>query len=49
MKFCHLNNSKGKYLTDLFRMNLSRAINKLESLDKIVKSSKFILQSQVST
>ena len=58
MKFCHSNNSKGKDLTVLFKMGLSRAINKLslisklmllESLDKIVKSLKFMLQSQVST
>ena len=58
IKFCHSNNSKGKYLTVLFKMGLSRAINKLslisklillESLDKMVKSLKFVLQSHVST
>ena len=46
----------GKDLTVLFKMGLSRAINKLsllsklkslESLDKIVISLKFMLQSQV--
>ena len=47
----------GKDLTVLLKMGLSRDINKLslirklvllESLDKMVKSLKFILQSQVS-
>ena len=55
IKFCHSNNSNGKDLTVLMR--LSRDIRKLslisklillESLDKMVKSSKFMLQSQVS-
>ena len=49
--------SNGKDLTVLFKMSLSRDISKLslisklillESLDKMVKSSKFMLQSQVS-
>ena len=57
IKFCHSNNSNGKDLTVLFKMGLSRDISKLslisklillESLDKMVKSSKFMLQSQVS-
>ena len=57
IKFCHSNNSSGKDLTVLFKMGLSRDISKLslisklillESLDKMVKSSKFMLQSQVS-
>ena len=57
MKFCHSNNSNGKDVTVLFKMGLSRDISKLslisklillESLDKILKSSKFMLQSQVS-
>ena len=57
IKFCHSNNSSGKDLTVLFKMGLSRDISKLslisklillESLDKTVKLSKFMLQSQVS-
>ena len=57
IKFCHSNNSNGKDLTVLFKMGLSRDISKLslrsklillESLDKMVKSTKFMLQSQVS-
>ena len=57
IKFCHSNNSSGKDLTVLFKMGLSRDISKLslisklillESLDKMVKPSKFKLQSQVS-
>ena len=57
IKFRHSNNSSGKDLTVLFKMGLSRDISKLslisklillESLDKMVKPSKFMLQSQVS-
>ena len=57
IKFCHSNNSSGKDLTVLFKMGLSRDISKLslisklillESLDKMVKPSKFMLQLQVS-
>ena len=57
IKFCHSNNSNGKDLTVLFKIGLSQDISKfslisklilLESLDKMVKSSKFMLQSQVS-
>ena len=57
IKFSHSNNSNGKDLTVLFKMGLSPDISKLsliskfillESLDKMVKSSKFMLQSQVS-
>ena len=57
IKFFHSNNSNGKDLTVLFKMGLSRDISKLslisklillESFDKMVKSSKFMLQSQVS-
>ena len=57
IKFCHSNDSSGKDLTVLFKMGLSRDISKLslisklillESLDKMVKPSKFMLQSQVS-
>ena len=49
IKFCHSNNSNGKDLTVLFKIGLSRAINKLslvsklkllESLDKMVESLK---------
>ena len=52
MKFCHSNNSNEKDLTVLFKMGLSGDISKLslisklillDSLDKIMKSSKFIL------
>ena len=54
---CPSNNSNGKDLTVLFKMNLSRAINKLsliskliltESFDKMIELLKFMLQSQVS-
>ena len=57
IKFCHSNNSSGKDLTVLIKMGLSRDIGKLslisklillESLDKMVKPSKFMLQLQVS-
>ena len=57
IKFCHSNNSNGKDLTVLFKMGLSRDISKLslirklmllESLDKMVKSLKITLRSQVS-
>ena len=57
IKFCQSNNSNGKDLTVLFKMGLSRDINKLSfisklillgSLDKMVKTLKFMLQSQVS-
>ena len=57
IKICHSSNSNGKHLTDLFEMDLSQDISKLslisqmislESLDKMVKSSKFMLQSQIS-
>ena len=57
IKFCHSNNSSGKDLTVLFKMGLSRDISKLslisklillESLDQMVKLSKFMLESQVS-
>ena len=57
IKFCHSNNSNGKDLTVLLKMGLSRDTSKLcltsklillESLDQMVKSSKFMLQSQVS-
>ena len=49
IKFCHSNNSNGKDLTVLFKMGLSWDISRLslisklillESLDKMVKSSK---------
>ena len=57
IKFCHSSNSNGKDLTVLFKVGLSQDISKfslisklilLESLDKMVKSSKFMLQFQVS-
>ena len=57
IKFRHSNNSNGKDLTVSFKMDLSRDVNKLslisklillESLEKMVKSLKFMLQSQVS-
>ena len=57
IKFCHSNNSNGKDLTALFKMGLWQDISKfsliskfilLASLDKMVKPSKFLLQSQVS-
>ena len=57
IKFCHSNNSNGKDLTVLFKVGLSQDISKfslisklilLESLDKMVKSSRFMLQFQVS-
>ena len=56
IKFCHSNNSNAKNLTVLFKMGLSRDISKLSlvsklillvSLERMVKSSKFMLQSQV--
>ena len=57
IKFCHSNNSNGKDLTVLFKVGLSWDISKLslisklillQSLDKTVRSSKFMLQSKVS-
>ena len=57
IKFCHSNDFNGNDLTVLFKMCLSRDFSKLsltsklillESLDKMVKSSKFMLQSQAS-
>ena len=55
--FCHLDNSNGKGFIVLFKMGLSRDSSKLslisklilfESLHKMVRLSKFMLQSQAS-
>ena len=57
IKFCHSNNSNEKDFTVLFKMGLSQDITNLslisklillESLDKMVESLKFMLQSQIS-